>query len=148
MMENVPICKPFRQLAVFQQEIRIMGFPEFGLIHSESLIDENAPFLEGLFDTVDQRPMKIAKYHNPVKGIFRQRIAPLSFQVHLPKRDFCPMVGCRLPCPGQRVEGDIPAADGETFAGKKDPIMPITTGKIQNMAVRLFFFEEDPMIQQ
>ena len=125
-----------------------MGFSELRLVHSESLIDENAPFLEGLFDAIDQGPMKIAKHHNPFKGVFRERIVPLSFQVHLPKCDFRPMVGCRLPRAGQRVRGDIPAADGEAFAGKKDPIMPITAGKIQDRAVRLSFFEEGPMIQQ
>ena len=51
-----------------------MGFSKFWLFDSKGFIDKNALFFEGLFDTGNQRPMKITKYQDAPKKFFREGI--------------------------------------------------------------------------
>ena len=108
--------------------------PEFRLLNGEGFIDEEASFFQGIFHGGYQGPMQIAKNEDSAVEPFRQWINPLPFKINLPELDGHTVFSRKPPGSVKGFSGFVAANHRQVLLGQKDPVVPITTGQIQDGA--------------
>jgi hypothetical protein len=76
--------------------------------------------------------MKIAENEDSAVELLGQWVNLFPFKVNPPKVDGYPVFGCKPSGPAKGFSGFVAANNRQTFLGKKNSVVAITTGQIQN----------------